>query len=46
MENNNSMFWDDRLIYSKALVTDTIKNNFRLMGNAAITSLPKDPMLT
>ena len=45
-EQQFNMFWNDRLIYSKAPVSDTIKkNNFCLMGNAAITSLPKDPML-
>ena len=41
------MLWNDRLIYSKAPVSDTIKkNNFCLTGNAEITSLPKDPTPT
>ena len=46
-EQQFNTFWNDRLIYSKAPVSDTItKNNFCLMGNAAITSLPKYPTLT
>ena len=47
-EQQFNMFWNDRLVCSKAPVSDIIKKttDFCLMGNAAITSLPKDPTLT
>ena len=46
-EQKFHIFWNDRLIYSKAPVSDTIKKNC-LIGNAAKDPmlLPKDPTLT
>ena len=46
-EQQFETFWNDRLIYAKVAISDTVKKNkLHMMSDAAATSQPKDPTLT
>ena len=46
-EQQFETFWNDRLIYAKVAISDTVKkNNLHMTSDAAATSQPKDPTLT